>query len=59
MIIKKYLRPTCMKIIDAATGWFEIVEVAFFKINEVARGNNEYIDKLSTRLIQLFNQTWL
>ena len=34
-----------MKIIDPATGWFEIVEIPMFDLNEVTDGNDEYIDK--------------
>ena len=41
-----------MTIIDPATGWFEIVEVPCCDLNEVARGNNEYIDKSSARVSQ-------
>ena len=48
-----------MKIIDPVTGWLEIVEVPCFGIDELARVNNEYIDKSSTRLIYMFNRTQL
>ena len=59
MIINKDVRFTCMKMIDPATGWFEIFEVPCFDLNEVARGNSEYIYKLSARLSNLLNHKWL
>ena len=34
-----------MKIIDAATGWFEIVKVPTFYLDEVTGGNDDYIGK--------------
>ena len=46
-------------MVDHATGWFEIFEFLCFDLNEVARGNSEYIEKLSAGISQLFNQTWL
>ena len=48
-----------MKTVDTATGWFEIFEVPFFNLDEESRGNIEYIEKLSARVSQMFNQTWL
>ena len=39
----------CMTIIDPATGWFEIVKIPTFDLNEVMAGNHEYIDKSSDR----------
>ena len=58
-IIKKGMSLTCMTIIDPTKGWFGIVEVPFFYLDELARVNSEYIDKLSASVIQMFNQTWL
>ena len=49
----------CMTMIDPATGWFEIVKIPTFNLYEVSIGNNEYIDKSSDRVSQLFNNTWL
>ena len=48
-----------MSMIDPAKGWFEIVEVPTFDLDEVTGGNDEYIDKSSDRVSQLFNNTWL
>ena len=48
-----------MTIIDPSTGWFEIVEILTFEINEVTAGNDEYIDKSYSRVSQKFNNTWL
>ena len=58
-IIKKGMSLTCMTIIDPTKGWFVIFEVPCFYLDELARVNSEYIDKLSARVIQLFNQTQL
>ena len=46
-------------MIDPATGWFVIVEIHMFDLEEVTLGNYEYIDKSSVRVSQLFNNTWL
>ena len=46
-------------MIDPATGWFEIVKIPTFDLNEVVLGKDEYIDKSSSRVIRLFNSTWL
>ena len=48
-----------MAIIDPATGWFEIVKIPTFDLEKVALGNGEYIDKSSSRVSQLFNNTWI
>ena len=50
---------TCMTMIDPATGWFEVVEIMTFDLDELTAGNDEYIDKSSARVSQLFNNTWL
>ena len=46
-------------MIDPATGWFKIVKILTFNLNEVTSGNDEYIDKSYARVSQLFNNTWL
>ena len=46
-----------MKIINPAMGWFEIVEIMTYNLDEVTGGNYEYIYKSSSRVIQLFNNT--
>ena len=50
---------TCMTMIDPATGWFDIVKIPTFDLDEVRAGNDEYIDKSSDRVSQMFNNTWL
>ena len=50
---------TYMKMIDPATGWFKIFKIPMFDLKEVALGNDEYIDKSSARVSELFNNTWL
>ena len=50
---------TYMTMINLATGWLEIVNIPTFGLEEVALGNDEYIYKSSTRVIHLFNNTWL
>ena len=44
---------------DPASGRFEIVEIPYYKIEDVKKNENEYIDKSSARISQLFDQTWL
>lgn len=58
-IITKELSLTCMTLLDLATGWFEIIQVPRFNIDDVNNGNREVIDKTSARTSQLFNQVWL
>ena len=58
-IIKNNFSLTYMAMIDPDTGWFEIFELLMYDIGEFMGGNDEYIDKSSTRAIQLFNNTWL
>ena len=41
--IKNDVSLSCMKIIDPATGWFEIVKVSMFGLDEVVASNDEYI----------------
>ena len=48
-----------MTMIDPDTGWFEIVKILMFELDEVMTGNDEYIDKPSARISQLFKNTWL
>lgn len=56
---RKEVQLTCMTMIDPATGWFEIAEVPSFNIDDVRKGNTQYIDKTSARISQVFNQVWL
>ena len=46
-----------MKIIYPATVWFEIVEVPCFNLGEFTSGNEEYMDKYSSRVTNMFNKT--
>ena len=48
-----------MTMIFPTTGCFEIVEVPMSDLDEVTGFNDEYIDNSSTRVSQLFNNTWL
>ena len=41
MIIKKDVSLTLMTVIDPDMGWFEIVEIQTFNIDEVTHGNDE------------------
>ena len=50
---------TCMTIIDPVIGWFEVVEIPTFDLDEATAGNDEYIDKSSASVSQMFNNTWL
>ena len=58
-VIRNNYSLTCMTMIYPATRWFDIFEIPMFDLEEVAIGNDEYIDKLSARVSQLFNNTWL
>ena len=46
-----------MTIIGPIMSWFEIVEIPTYNIDEVTSSNDEYIDKSSARVSQLFNKT--
>ena len=48
-----------MKMIYPATGWFKIVEIPMYDLDDVTGSNYEYIDKSSDRVCHLFNNTWL
>ena len=50
---------TYMPMIDPATGWFYVVEIPTFDLEEVKIGNDGYIDKSSARVSQFFKDTWL
>jgi hypothetical protein len=50
---------TAMTMVDPATGWFEIVEVPYYSIEDVKKDELNYINKSSARISKLFNQTWL
>ena len=44
-----------MIMIDLARGWFNIFEIPTFDLEDLAIFNNEYMDKSSARISQLFN----
>ena len=46
-------------MINPITGWVGIVKVQMYDLNEVMVSNYEYINKLSYRASQLFNNTWI
>ena len=46
-----------MTMIYPSTGWFEIVEIPTYDLDEVMGGNDEYIYKSSVMVSQLFNNT--
>ena len=48
-----------MKMIDPAKGWFEIVKVPMYDLDEVTGSNDEYIHNSSARMSQLFNNKWI
>ena len=53
------LELTAMTIVDPVTGWFEIIEVYYYSIDDVKSNEDNYIDKSSARIIKLFDQAWL
>ena len=48
-----------MTMVDPATGWFEIIEVPYYHMNEVKDNVDNYIDKSSARISRLFDKAWL
>ena len=59
-IIEVNLQLTCMTMIDRVTGWFEIVEVPNYIVEDLQnKTTRESVDKTSARLSRLFDQTWL
>ena len=54
------LHLTYMTMLDQATGWFEIVEVPSFIVEDMKRKKfRKTMDKSSARISRLFDQTWL
>ena len=58
-IIPNKLSLTYITIINTTKGWFKIVQVPCFDTEYITAKNNEYTDKSSSRVIQMFNQVWL
>ena len=54
-IIQNNANLTCMMMIDLVTGWFKIVEIPMFNLNELTAGNDEYIYKSSESVRHIFN----
>ena len=48
-----------MTMINPTTGWFELVKVPMYDLNELIGSNYEYIDKSYARVRHLFNNIWL
>ena len=48
-----------MPMIEPTTSWFEIAEIPMLDLDEVTEGNDEYTDKSSARVIQMFNNKLL
>ena len=48
-----------MMIIYPDTGWFVIVEVLMYDLDEVMGGNDEYIYKSFARVSEFFNETFI
>ena len=46
-------------MIEPNMSWFEIVEVLTYDLDEVTGSNDDYIDKYSSGVIQMFNKTWI
>ena len=53
--IKNNVSLSCMTMIDPDTGWFEMVKVTKFDLDEITGDNEDDIDKSDARLSQLFN----
>ena len=58
-IIQNNFSLTCMKMIDPAMGWFKIVKILTYGLDDITGSNDEYRDKSSVRVSQLFDNTWL
>ena len=48
-----------MKMIEPVTGWFNIVDIPMFDLEEVELGYDEYTDKSFARVIQMFKHSWI
>ena len=57
--MKNNVSLTCITMVIPTTGWFEIVKIPTYDLNEVTGDNDEYIDESSARVSQLSNNTWL
>ena len=42
-------------MVDPVIGWFEIVEVLYYSIEDVKKNEQNYIDKSFARISRLFN----
>ena len=58
-IISNNYSLTCMSMIDPATYWFGILKIQMFDLDRLTICNDEYIDKSSAKVGQLFNNTWI
>ena len=58
-IVEQNIQLTCMTMIDPVTGWFEIVEVPNYIVEDIKnKTTTETVDKSSARISRLFDQTW-
>eukprot|EP00957_Ditylum_brightwellii_P000499 38422-Ditylum_brightwellii.AAC.1 len=48
-----------MTMVDPATGLFEMVEVPYYGVEDIKKGNQDAIDKTSARIRKLFKNVWL
>ena len=54
-LIRKNSSLNWLTMIEPTTGWFKIVETPTVNLDEVTAGNDEYIDKQSASVSQIFN----
>ena len=52
-IIPNKLSLACITMINPTTGWFKIVQLPCFDIEEITAKNNKYTDKSYSRAIHL------
>ena len=51
------LKLTAITMVDPETGWFEIVEVLYYSIEDTKIDKHNYIHNSSARVSRLFSQT--
>ena len=50
------LNLTATAMVDPTMGWFEIVEIPYYNVEDIVNNKDNYVDKSSARISQLFNQ---
>ena len=58
-IIKNNVSLTCMTMTDPALGWFRIIKVPTYDLNDFTGGNDKHVENSSVRVSQFFNNTSL